>query len=370
MSETGSDSAVQRLLVVIPNWVGDVVMATPVFAALRAHFHAARITYLARPYVAEIVEGGGWHDETVYWPEGHGLGREWRTLRLVRRLRAARFDLALVLTNSFRSALVTWRAGIRRRVGYAREARGWMLTDRLRPLKRDGEFVPTPVLPYYIRIAEHVGCTVADRKLRLGITPQQEQAGRALLRHYGLDGGRPYALVNPGAAFGAAKCWLPERFAAVCDRLHDELGFRAVLVGNARTEGPLMQHIAGLARTKAVCCHDPSTTLGSLKVLARGAALLVCNDTGPRHYGNAFSIPTVTIFGPTHQAWTDTEYDGEIKLQMPVECGPCQLKTCPLDLRCMTGLTIGMVLEAVREVLRRHGVRATVPRAESAHTVA
>lgn len=360
--------APHRILVVLPNWVGDVVLATPVLAALRAHFAAGRITYLLRPYVQEIVDGGGWHDALIHWPAGRGPMRETRTLRMARRLREERFDLALLLTNSFRSAVVAWRAGVRRRIGYARQARGWLLTDRLRPQKQHGEFVPSPVLPYYVALVERAGCQVPDRNVRLGITPPQERAGRDLLRAYGLDDGRPYALVNPGAAFGAAKCWLPERFAEVCDRLRAEHDLRPVLVG-APHEAPLMRRIAELARTTPVCCDHPPTTLGSLKVLARRAALLVCNDTGPRHYGAAFGIPTVTIFGPTHQAWTDTDYGGETKLQTPVECGPCQLKTCPIDHRCMTGLTTDMVMQAVRELLARRtpGAREAGAAAAPAH---
>jgi heptosyltransferase-2 len=194
-----------------------------------------------------------------------------------------------------------------------------------------------------------------DRKLRLGVTPAQEHAGRQVLRHYGLDGGRPYAVVNPGAAFGAAKCWLPERFAEVCDRLEAEHGLRAVLVG-APGEVPLVRDIAGRATSEVICCDEPGTTLGSLKIVIREAVLLVCNDTGPRHYGHAFSVPTVTIFGPTHQAWTDTDYAGEIKLQVPVECGPCQLRTCPIDLRCMTSLTSDMVMRAIETLLARRQV--------------
>ena len=256
----------------------------------------------------------------------------------------------MLLTNSFRSALVAWLARIPRRVGYARDGRSHLLTDRLQPLKRDGKFVPTPVLPYYIEIAERVGCEVTDRKLQLGVTPEQEQAGVDLARHYGLDDGRPYAVINPGAAFGAAKCWLPERFAEVCDRLREELALRAVIVG-APGEVPLMREIARLAKSEVVCCAEPGTTLGSLKPLMRGAGLLVCNDTGPRHYGAAFDVPTVTIFGPTHQEWTDTDYAGEIKIQVPVECGPCQLAECPLDLRCMTGVTVGLVMDKIRELL-------------------
>ncbi|MEW6252439.1 MAG: glycosyltransferase family 9 protein [Planctomycetota bacterium] len=378
-----------RLLVVIPNWVGDVVLATPVLAALRTGFAESHITYLLRSYVTEVVTGGGWHDEVVCWPGGRGLGREKEIVRLARRLRAGRFDLALLLTNSLRSALVVRMGGVPRRVGYARDGRGWLLTDRLRPLKQGGRFVPRPVLPYYAALAEHIGCPVPDRRLRLGITPEQEQAGRALLRHYELlvDGRqngpaaapaagahvarqslavrasatedleqgharlrtRPYAAINVGAAFGAAKCWLPERFAEVCEQLHERHGLLPVLVG-AGHEAPLMRHIARQVHGPVVCCAEPGTTLGSLKIVIREARLLVCNDTGPRHYGSAFNIPTVTIFGPTHQAWTDTDYAGEIKLQAQVPCGPCQLRACPLDLRCMQEVTTDMVMQAAAEV--------------------
>ena len=342
----------RRILVVEPNWVGDVVLATPVFAALRAHFQHARIAFLLREYVAEIVAGGAWHDTLIQWPERNDLLDEIRLLRLARRLRRERFDLAILLTNSLRAALVARLARIPRRVGYTRDARGPLLTDKLKPLKRDGIFVPAPVLNSYAALAEHVGCPVADRRLRLGITPRQEAAGRELLDRHRLLTDGPYAVINPGAAFGAAKCWPAERFAEVCDRLARELSMRSVIVG-AASEIPLMREIARRTTSNVVCCDEPPTTLGSLKPLVRDAALLVCNDTGPRHYGNAFGVPTVTIFGPTHQRWTDTDYAGEIKVHTPVECGPCQLRTCPLDHRCMTGVTTEMVVQAVRDIVER-----------------
>jgi len=345
----------RRLLVVIPNWVGDVVLATPVLAALRAQFRAARIGYLMRRNLAELVAGGGWHDQEYYWPQQRGLRREVRTFELAGRLRGEGFDAALLLTNSFRAALVARLGRIPRRIGYARDARDRLLTDRLRPLRQNGEFVPSPLLDAYVRLAERVGCRVLDRRLRLGLTPQQERAGRRLLEQYGLHAGRPYAVINPGAAFGAAKRWPAERFAELCDRLPRELELTPVIVG-APNEAALMRRIAELARSRPVCCDDPPTTLGSLKVLVREAKLLVCNDTGPRHYGNAFDVPTVTIFGPTDPAWTDTGYAREIIVREPVECGPCQLRTCPLDHRCMTRIPVERVLQAAREVL---GVAST-----------
>ena len=303
-----------------------------------------------RSYVREVVAGGGWHDGETFWPQRGSRNGPTGLLALARTLRRRQFDASLLLTNSFRSVLAVRLACIPRRVGYARDGRSLLLTDRLWPLKRDGQFVPSPVLDYYIRIAEHIGCPVSDRSLRLGVTNEQEQAGKELAQHYGLDDGRSYAVINPGAAFGAAKCWLPERFAEVCDRLAAELDLRSVIVG-AQREIPLMRAIAEQASCDPTVCDEPGTTLGSLKPLIRDARLLVCNDTGPRHYGNAFGVPTVTIFGPTHQAWTDSDYAGEARIQAPVDCGPCQLPVCPLDLRCMTGVNTDMVMETIHALL-------------------
>ncbi len=358
MAAAGPPVTGPRILVVIPNWVGDVVMATPVLAALRSHFATARITYLLRPYVLDVVAGGGWHDDVLLWPAGRGQRRERGLPALVWRLRSVRFDLALLLTNSFRAALVAWLGGARRRVGYARDGRGPLLTDRLLPRRESGAFRPVPALDSYVALAEHVGAPVRDRTLRLGVTPEQEAAGRELLERHGLRQ-RAYALLNPGAAFGAAKCWPPERFAALCDALRAQVGLWPVLCGGP-DELPLLRRIAAQARGPVAVCERPGTTLGSLKVLVRHARLMVCNDTGPRHYALAFGVPTVTLFGPTHQAWTDTRCGHELKLQVPVACGPCQLRTCPLDHRCLTALAVDHALHAVRTVLARPRPAVTV----------
>jgi heptosyltransferase-2 len=234
-----------------------------------------------------------------------------------------------------------------------------MLTDRLQPMRLAGEFVPVPILPYYARLVERLGVRVPDWRLRLVVTPDQARAGDALQRHYDLSAGN-YAVINPGAAFGAAKCWQPEGFAAVCDALRDQLGWQPVLVG-APGELDLLRRIAAGARGPVTLVDEPGTTLGSLKPLIRDAAVLVCNDTGPRHYGLAFDVPTVTIFGPTFQEWTDTHHPREIKLQARVRCGPCQLKRCPLDHACMKRITPEMVVDAVRRACDTRRLQATAP---------
>ncbi len=340
----------RRILVVVPNWVGDVVLATPIFAAMRERWPRAHIAYLVRRYVGDIVEGGGWHDAAMFWP-GKCESPRRGLLSLAREIRNGGFDLGVLLTNSFRSALALRLGGVRRRAGYARDARSFFLTHRLYAPKENGKFTPHPMLDYYSRLVESVGCPVTDRRLRLGVTPEQERQGADVKAAHGFgDGLRPYAVINPGAAFGAAKCWLPERFSRVCEEVAERWNMLPVVVG-APGEAPLMRAIARGAQTRVICCENPGTTLGSLKPIIRDAALLVCNDTGPRHYGNAFNVPTVTIFGPTFQEWTDTDYAGETKLQVKVDCGPCMLRSCPIDHRCMKGVTEDMVLSAADALL-------------------
>ncbi len=339
----------RRLLVVLPNWVGDVVLATPALRALRHGLPHARITLLMRPHLEEILDGSTLYDEVCCWPTACGLWREWKILSLVRDLRCRRFDTAILLTNAFRSAWLAWRAGIRRRVGYARDGRGPLLTDRLRWPRERGGFKPISMVQAYGRLVERLGCTIDDPHPRLQISPAQQQAGQRLLDHYRLEPGR-YALLAPGAAFGAAKCWPAERFAALADALAEGFGLRCVLAG-APGELPLLQQIHAAARSRPVVCHDPGTTLGTLKLLVREAALLVSNDSGPRHYGIALGTPTVTIFGPTDPAWTATVCRHERIVRVEVPCGPCQLRRCPLDHACMRGVTVASVIQAVRALL-------------------
>ncbi len=340
-----------RLLVVVPNWVGDVVLATPVLRALREGLPQTHIRLLLRPHLREVLDGHDFFDALEFWPARRGLGGIRPMATLAARLRRQRFDAAVLLTHSFRSALLAWRARIGRRIGYARDGRAWLLTDRLRWPRADGRFRPVPMTTAYARLIEPLGCKLRDPRPRLEISPQQLEAGQALLRHYGLKPKR-YAVIAPGAAFGAAKCWLPERFAGLIDVLHRRWGLAGVLAG-APGEYALLERIAGLARSGPIVCRDPGTTLGTLKLLVRDAALLVCNDSGPRHYGIALGTPTVTIFGPTDPAWTETHCPHEVQVRMDVPCGPCQLRRCPLDHRCMRAVTVEQVAQAAEQARAR-----------------
>jgi heptosyltransferase-2 len=359
---TDTDQQPQRVLVVQPSWVGDAVMATPTLRALRELYPQAHIAYLLRRYVKPIYTGMPWADQLLTYRTGKTSGKagKGQFLDLAGRLRAGKFDIAILLTNSFRSALVCKLAGIKRLVGYERDGRGLLLTDKLLPYKDKGKYVPTPIVHYYLGLAHYLGSNHRDIQMQLFATPGEQQEADDVLRRAGVSepfdrdaskGGRPVVMLNPGAQYGAAKCWLPENFAAVGDKFAQEHDAR-VLISSAPRERAIVDAILRHAKTPMVDLAKAGLTLGALKEITRRCDLMITNDTGPRHIAAAFGVPVVTVFGPTHPEWTEIYFAKERKVSVPVPCGPCQLKKCPIDHRCMTRVTPGMVHAAGLTVLR------------------
>lgn len=351
----------KNILIVQPSWVGDAVMATPMLRAMRNRFPNAKITYLMRRYVKPIYSGMPWANRLITYRTGkQKTGSRDGVFRLGRMLKSAKFDMAVLLPGSFKSALICKLASIPRIVGYDRDGRGMLLTDKLLPLRHQGQYVPTPIVNYYLALARYLGAGDRDSTMGLFVTAPEQNEAIEVLTRAGLDpvinrprrsGGKPLVILNPGAQYGAAKCWLPEYFAAVSDRLQDELG-ATVLVSSAPRERKIVDEIARHAKRPFVDLGKIGPSLGALKEIIRRADLMITNDTGPRHIAAAFGVPVVTVFGPTHPEWTEIYFALERKVSIKVFCGPCQLKTCPLDHRCMKGVTPEMVYSTATELLR------------------
>ncbi len=171
-------------------------------------------------------------------------------------------------------------------------------------------------------------------------------------------GSSPLILLKPGANYGAAKCWLPEYFAQLADRFIEEQG-ATVLLSAAPKERAIVNAIQSHMKHAAVDLAAAGLTLGALKEIVRRCDLMVTNDTGPRHIAAAFDVPVVTVFGPTHPEWTEIYYAKERQVAVKVFCGPCQKKTCPLDHRCMTRVTPGMVHDASMQLLSAASTSST-----------
>jgi heptosyltransferase-2 len=341
-----------RVAVFLPNWVGDAVMATPAIHALRQRYPDARFLAVLKPYVAGMIEGTPWFDRVIEFDKCGGPSRG--TLAIGRQLLAEHVDLAVLFTNTFRAGLAAWMGRCKRRIGYARRGRGWLLTEALAPIRDDtGNLKPSPVVDAYNRLSEIAGAS-PDRQLRLATTPRQDAAANHVWRETGLDRFREVVCLNPGAAFGASKHWSVDSFAALARRLARERGC-GVLVLCGPSERQMAREIVAGAGAPGVCTlADVPLSLGLTMACVRRADLLVTTDSGPRHFAAAFGRPVVTLFGPTHIAWTETYFAKAVHLQKQVDCGPCQKRVCPLDHRCMTLLTPDEVFAAAQSLLARY----------------
>jgi heptosyltransferase-2 len=362
-----------KILVVQPSWVGDAVMATPTLRALRELYPSAHIAYLMRRYVKPIYTGMPWADQLITYRTGKTRAKagKGQFFDLAARLRAAKFDAAVLLPNSFKTALVCKMAGIDRIIGYERDGRGFLLDDKLLPVKDRGKFVPSPIVKYYLGIAHYLGSKQRELKLELFVTPSEKREAEEVFVRCGLDadlyrpalsGKPPLIVLNPGAQYGAAKCWPAEYFSKLADRFVQELG-ATVLISAAPKERAIVDSIQRGMTHSAVDLSRAGMTLGALKEIVRRCDLMVTNDTGPRHIAAAFDVPVVTVFGPTHPEWTEIYFPKERKVAVKVFCGPCQKKVCPLDHRCMTRVTPAMVYDTSLELLGKAQHRIELPQA-------
>lgn len=342
----------KRIAIFLPNWVGDVVMATPAIHAVWQHFTNVRLVAVGKPYVAGVIEGSPWFEKLIpYDKRGPSPQRTWN---VARSLRAMAIDAALLFPNSFRTALVARLAGAKTIVGFNRYGRGMLLTHCLEPQRdHQGRLLPCPIIDDYNRLAITLGTRQPGHRLRLFTTPEDEAAADSLWHHFHLHRYPQVVLLNPGGAFGSAKHWPVNHFATLARRLAAEAGCGVVVLcgPGERLEAA---RIAEASRSKhVVSLAEWPLSLGLTKAIVRRANLLVTTDSGPRHFAAAFDVPVITLFGPTHIAWTETYFDKATHLQRRVPCGPCQLRVCPLDHRCMKELSPQEVLQAALPWLNR-----------------
>ena len=306
--------------------------------------------------MAPVLDGSHWFDKTILFHHRSDQ-RAQRTHAVANLLRQMQNDVAILLPNSFRAAWVAWMAGIPRRIGYVRYGRGMLLTDGLKP-PRDptGKLLPTPIVEYYLALARVLGCRGGSIQLELATTPSDESAADRAWNQFGLAADERLVCLNTGGAFGPAKNWPAAYFAELARRLTRETGV-AVLVLCGPAEHAAAAEIARLAdHPRVVSLSEQPLSLGLSKACVRRAALLITTDSGPRHFAAAFQTPVITLFGPTHIAWTRTSHPRALHLFHPVPCGPCQKHVCPAGHhRCMRELTPDHVLRATLSLLGTEG---------------
>jgi len=341
-----SDSP-RKIYLRAPNWVGDVVMATPALRALRRAHSDAAITLEAPGFVEGLLHDHPSIDAFLAAP-AKGLGPLCAHARALAR---EGFDWAVLLPDSARTAVPPFLARVPFRVGYARDlARRALLTRALDPPRESGQRLAISMIERYLRITRALGVPDAGPELDLTVDPAARERVAARLAAAGLEAERGYAVVTPGASFGASKLWPTEHFAAACDGLAERLGLGCVISPGPGEES-VARAVAEQARVPPVVLEAPVTSLAELAALIDDAALLLGNDTGPRHIAVALRTPVVTLMGPTDPRHSEHLMDLQRVLREPVDCSPCHQKVCPIDHRCMTRLAPQRAIQAAAELL-------------------
>jgi heptosyltransferase-2 len=333
-----------RVLVRATNWLGDAVMSLPAIRAIRCIFPHAHMAVAARPWVADLYARETTIDRVIPYVVAKGLGAK---REFAARLRAERFDCAILLQNAFDAAFITWLAGIPERIGYNRDGRGLLLTRPI-PVPQPGE-IPRHERFYYFELLRRAGMMErlpADDAIRLEGIDAAREAGLVHLSALGIAG--PVIGVSPGAAYGNAKRWLPDRFAEAAARVD-----LPVLVFGSENERPLCEEVATALRSAGRDARNLAgeTTLREFVDLAAACRVFLTNDSGAMHVASALGVPTVAVFGATDDTTTGPTGSLARVVREHAECSPCLLRECPIDHRCMTRVSAERVAGAALELL-------------------
>lgn len=317
-------------------------MALPALRAVRSRFPEAEIAIVARPYVADIYRDQQICDQLIaYDPEGEHAGVSGRE-RLAAKLRAQKFDSALLLQNAFDAAWLAWRAGIPKRIGYARDGRSLLLT-KAAPVPKHGE-IPAHEQYYYLELLRRAGWADSlpnESDIRLSVPEDKRRDAESVLCGAGARTGALRVAFAAGAAYGSARCWPPSRFAELANRLQSQRNADVILFGTAAE--------AGVSKAISAEMHNApidltgKTAIADLPALLSQCHLFIGNDSGAMHVAAAVGLPVVAVIGPTDPNGTAPVTPRRTIVQQKPYCSPCFLPRCPTDHRCMTKITPDMV---------------------------
>jgi len=336
-----------KILIRATNWVGDAIMALPALRAVRSRFSDAEITILARSYILAIYEGQGICNQLMVLDDRR---------RVIAELRARKFDVALLLQNAFEAAWTVWRAAIPERIGYARDGRSILLTKAPR-VPKSGE-IPAHEQFYYLELLKRVGWLDSPRGeqlISLNVSDEKSQRAADLLETNGAATGRLRVAIGAGASYGSAKCWPPERFAELANRLQSQMDAEIILFGTAGEAAVSAAIKAGMRRPPMDLTGK--TTIADLPALLQQCDLFVGNDSGAMHVAAAVGLPVVAVFGPTDPFGTAPVTPRCTIVQEKPYCSPCFLRRCPTDHRCMRAITPQTVEAAAKHWISSLEVR-------------
>ncbi len=317
-------------------------MATPILADLRKTFPNAEITAMCQRPVGDLLEKDPHVNEVFSFEKPSMMSRHAERRGLVQKLRSGNYDLGVLLTNSFSSAWLLWQGRVKQRIGFAGNWRKFLLTRALPIPQEKGE---EHLVTTYKRLLAPLGIPVSETEPRLYLDEAERELAGKILERFEVPSGVKLIGIHPGAAYGEAKCWLPERFREVTRKLLEKDPDCYVLFLGSTAQNALIKEICEPLPARAVNLAGV-TTVRELMALIAQVNVLLTNDSGPMHVASALGVPLVALFGSTNATATGP-YNGGTIINKNVVCSPCYKRVCPIDFRCMKQITVEEVVDAI-----------------------
>ena len=341
------DTPRAKIMIRAANWVGDAIMTTPVIRAVRKNYPAAVIIVLAKPWVIPVYENNPYIDKILLYDNSGRHKKGFGTLALAKDLRTYRFDLTILMQNAFEAGLIAFLGGIKERIGYNTDGRGFLLN---RGIKLNPDLKKGHLIDYYIGILKGAHLEDDGRNLDLFLCKSDRKFANRFLELKKFDSSQPVIGINPGATGGTAKRWFPERYAEVCKNLAQKFKVKIFIFGGP-ADIELGEYIAGLSRG---CCINIAgkTSLGQAFALIEKCSLFITNDSGLMHAAAALNINQLAVIGSTDYIATAPSNKNSIMVRAKVPCSPCLKDICPTNHKCMDKISVDMVMETCKSLLK------------------
>lgn len=326
----------QNILVRIPNWLGDAVMASAAMEDL-SRFYETKLSIVCEKKLVDLFHGHPRIHKIFPFDKNH------RKDQIHKRLKEENFDLGILFTNSFSSAWQLFQAKVKTRWGFKNEMRSLLLSKALPVPKEKGK---EHLVITYKRLLQPLGIPLSTTAPTLYLTEEDRKAAEKILKNHSIPSKAFLIGINPGAAYGQAKCWLPERFKELSDKLLENENACVLYFGDSSSK-PLID---------SLCPNSPrivnlagKTSLRELMSLIKKCAIFLTNDSGPMHVAAALKTPLVALFGSTNEIATGP-YNHGLVIHKHVKCSPCYQRVCPIDFKCMKQIQVEEVLKALGSV--------------------
>lgn len=336
----------ENIIVRMPNWLGDLVMATPILSDLRHHWPKSKITAMCQGSTGEILKEDPHIDEILNFKKPNGWLHRKKHGDVLLPLKQGNYDLGILTTNSFSSAWLFWKGNVANTIGFDTFPRRWLIDY---PIPFPKERLSQHLVYTYKSLLVPLGIPISSTPPKLYLSKEEQIRAHEALKKLGFQSDNIVIGINPGAAYGSAKCWLPDRFKEVAKKLLQNPRVKILFFGD-KSGAPVVHEICNNLPPDRAINLAGKTNLRELMALIESCQVLLTNDSGPMHMASALGVPLLALFGSTSDITTGPFNGGKV-IHRHVACSPCYRRECPIDFRCMTQIGVQDVYDQLLDIL-------------------